>query len=84
MFEIRAAGDNGAGPSVSLGRQVGSRLFIGLRQEFGKEDISAVSFEYRLSSLLRLVTSVAQGAQQTHRTRRNDPTGVDLIFVIRY
>lgn len=84
VFEIRAQGAGGIGPSISLGRQVGSRLFIGLRQEFGREDVSAVSFEYRISSLLRLVTSVAQGAQQTHQTRRNDLTGIDLIFLIRY
>ncbi len=83
LFEIRAEGEGG-GPEVALGSQVGSRIFIGLRQEFGKEDVSTVSFEYRLSRLLRLVTSVAQGVEQTHTTRRSDPTGMDLIFVIRY
>jgi autotransporter translocation and assembly factor TamB len=82
VFEIRTEGV--AGGTVSLGSQVGSRLFIGLRQEFGRDDVSIVSFEYRVSELLRLVTSVAQGAQQTHRTRRNDTTGADLIFMIRY
>ena len=35
--------------------------YIGIRQEFGKEDVSSVSFEYRFSELLKLVTSVAQG-----------------------
>lgn len=83
LFEIRAEGQGG-GPEVALGSQLGSRFFIGLRQEFGKEDMTAVQFEYRLSKLLRLVTSVGQGQQQTHTTRRSDPTGADLIFVIRY
>jgi translocation and assembly module TamB len=83
LFEIRAEGEGG-GPEVALGSQVGSRIFIGLRQEFGKDDVSTVSFEYRLSKLLRLVTSVAQGVDQTHSTRRSDPTGMDLIFMIRY
>jgi len=84
VFEIRAQGENGAGPSVSLGRQVGTHVFIGVSQEFGREDVSTVSFEYRVSSLLRFVTSVAQGASQTHQTRRDDLTGFDMIFVIRY
>jgi autotransporter translocation and assembly factor TamB len=83
LFEIRAEGAGGA-PEIALGSQVGSRVFIGLRQEFGRDEMSAVSFEYRLSRLLRLVTSVAQGSERTHSTRRTDPTGVDLIFVYRY
>ena len=83
LFEIRAEGESGS-PEVSLGSQLGTRAFIGLRQEFGTEDVSVVSFEYRFSHLLRLVTSVAQGTQQTHGMRRSDPTGLDLIYVIRY
>ncbi len=83
LFEIRAEGAGGV-PEIALGSQVGSRMFIGLRQEFGREEMSAVSFEYRISRLLRLVTSVAQGASKTHASRRSDPTGVDLIFVYRY
>ena len=63
---------------------MGSRVFIGLRQEFGRDEMRAVTFEYRISKLLRLVTSVAQGAQQTNSTRRSDPTGLDLVFVYRY
>jgi autotransporter translocation and assembly factor TamB len=83
LFEIRTAGEGGS-PEVALGTQIGSRLYVGLRQEFGRDDASVVSIEYRISELLRLVTSIAQGVQQTHATRRNDPTGVDLIFLIRY
>lgn len=83
LFEIRAEGEGGA-PELALGSQLGTRVYIGLRQEFGREDVSVVTFEYRFSELLRLVTSVAQGVPQTHATRRNDPTGMDLMFVIRY
>jgi autotransporter translocation and assembly factor TamB len=83
LFEIRAEGEGGA-PELALGSQIGSHVYIGLRQEFGREDASVVTFEYRFSELLRLVTGLAQGVQQTHSTRRNDPTGVDLMFVIRY
>jgi translocation and assembly module TamB len=83
LFEIRAEGEGGV-PELALGSQVGEHVYIGLRQEFGREDVSVVTFEYRFSELLRLVTSVAQGVQQTHATRRNDPTGMDLMFVFRY
>jgi autotransporter translocation and assembly factor TamB len=83
LFEIRAEGEGGA-PELALGSQIGSHVYIGLRQEFGREDASVVTFEYRFSELLRLVTALAQGVQQTHSSRRNDPTGVDLMFVIRY
>jgi translocation and assembly module TamB len=83
LFEIRAEGEGGA-PELALGSQLGTHLYIGLRQEFGREDMSVVTFEYRFSQLLRLVTSVGQGSQQSHATRRNDPTGTDLMFVIRY
>jgi autotransporter translocation and assembly factor TamB len=82
VFEIRTEGTSGG--TVSLGSQVGSRVFIGLRQEFGRDDVSVASFEYRMSRLLKLVTSVAQGATSTHTTRRDDSTGADLVFVIRY
>jgi len=83
LFEIRAEGEGG-GPEVAVGQQLGNRIYVGLRQEFGQEDVSTVSFEYRISRVLRLVTAVAQGVQQTHTTRRSDPTGADLIYVIRY
>jgi autotransporter translocation and assembly factor TamB len=84
LFEIRAAGGINDQPSVALGQQFGSRLFVSFKQEFGPDDRSELSFEYRISELLRLVSTVAQGAQQSHRTQRVDTTGSDLIFVISY
>lgn len=84
LFEIRASGGINGQPSVALGQQFGSRLFVSFKQEFGTYDRSELSFEYRINELLRLVSTVAQGAQQTHRTQRVDTTGTDLIFVISY
>jgi autotransporter translocation and assembly factor TamB len=84
MVEIRASGGINGQPSVALGQQFGSRLFVSFKQEFGSYDRSEISFEYRINELLRLVSTVAQGAQQTHRTQRVDTTGTDLIFVISY
>jgi autotransporter translocation and assembly factor TamB len=82
-FEIRPAA-GGAGPAVAFGSRFGSRVFVGVRQEFGREDVSTVSFEYRLTDFLRLVTSVAQGSSKARATRRAEGSGIDLIFVIRY
>jgi hypothetical protein len=84
LFEIRAAGGINGQPSVAVGQQFGSRLFVSFRQEFGTYDRSELSFEYRINELLRLVSTVGQGAQQSHRTQRVDTTGSDLIFVISY
>jgi translocation and assembly module TamB len=84
LFEIRTAGGINGQPSIALGQQFGSRLFVSFRQDFGTSDRSELSFEYRISELLRLVSTVAQGTQQSHRTQRVDTTGTDLIFVISY
>jgi autotransporter translocation and assembly factor TamB len=84
VVEISTAGEIGGGPSVSIGQQVGNRLFIGFKQEFGAEDISQLSFEYRLTELLRLVTTIAQGAQRTHRMQRIESSSADLILAISY
>jgi hypothetical protein len=84
LFEIRPEGGINGQPSVALGQQFGSRLFVQFKQDFGSADRSELSFEYRINELLRLVSTVAQGAQQSHRTQRVDSTGADLIFVLSY
>lgn len=84
VFEIQApTSDQGTG-SVTIGSQFGSRLLVGLRQQFGNSDASMLTLEYRINKLLRFVTSVASGSLQAHATRPPDRGGVDLIFVIRY
>jgi translocation and assembly module TamB len=82
-FEIRP-GETAASASVIVGRQVSERLFVGFRHEFGADEASQVSFEYRVSELLRIVTSLAQGTEgRSLRSRRTDAAAIDLIFVIR-
>ncbi len=84
IFEIRASGGENGQPSVAVGQQIGSRLFVSFRQEFGSEDLSQLSLEYRINELLRIVTTVTEGYQRTHRTQRIDPSAVDLIYTISY
>ncbi len=84
IFEIRATGGENGQPSVALGQQIGSRLFVSFRQEFGSAELSQLSLEYRINELLRLVSTVSEGAQRSHRMQRIDMTGVDLIYTISY
>ena len=84
IFEIRAGGGENGQPSVAVGQQFGSRLFVSFRQEFGSNDYSQLSLEYRINELLRLVSTVTQGSQRSHRTQRIDTTGVDLIYTLSY
>jgi len=84
VVEIQAPTSDAGTGSLAFGSRIGSRVFVGLRQHFGREDASVLSLEYRVTEVLRFVSSVAQGALQAHATRRTDQSGVDLIFVIRY
>jgi translocation and assembly module TamB len=84
LFEIQVpTSDDGTG-ALAFGTRFGSRVFLGVKRQFGREEASVVSLEYRVTEFLRVVTSVAQGALQAHATRRMDQSGVDLIFVFRY
>jgi translocation and assembly module TamB len=84
VFEIRASGSDTGSNYVGLGQQIGSRLFVSFRQEFGAEELSQLSFEYRINELLRVVSKVSEGYQRSHRSQRIDPTSVDLIYTISY
>jgi len=84
IFEIRATGTESGRPSIALGEQIGSRLFVSFRQEFGSDEYSRFSLEYRINDVLRLVSTVTQGSPRSHRTQRIDTTGVDLIYTISY
>jgi translocation and assembly module TamB len=84
MFEIRATGGETGQPSIAVGQQLGSRLFVSFRQEFGSDDFAQLSLEYRINQLLRVVSTVTQGNQRSHRTQRIDRTGLDLIYTLSY
>jgi len=82
-FEIRPD-EGAAGASVIIGRQVSERVFVGFRQAFGADEASQLTFEYRVNELMRIVTSLEQGAEgRSLRSRRAEAAGIDLIFVIR-
>jgi autotransporter translocation and assembly factor TamB len=86
VFELQTTAENGGGGSLTIGEQVGERLFVKFRQAFGAQSISELILEYQLAEFLRLQTSVAEGNSATQRTlmRRVEQSGVDLIFFFSY
>jgi autotransporter translocation and assembly factor TamB len=84
LLEITPVADDG-GASVSIGNQIGEKVFVKVRQQFGSSETTQLVLEYELSRLLRLETAVAQGGD-TNRTvgRRTERGGADLVFVIKY
>lgn len=84
--ELRAATENGGGPSVNVGEQIGDRAFIGYEQHFGAGDFGRLTFEYRLTDFLRLVTTFATGSpnQVPGLSRRIEEQTIDLFFVWTY
>jgi translocation and assembly module TamB len=83
LFEIQTQGTSGA--TVSLGSQIGTRLYVGLKQDVGQGDSTALSLEYRFADFVRLVTSIVQGSTEKNAASQlQQQSGLDLIFLFRY
>jgi len=85
-FEIQTDGERGFGPTVSIGEQVGERLFVRVRQGFGAEEATEFILEYQIAEFLRLQGAAAETAGGTQRVtfRRIERGGLDLIFFFSY
>jgi translocation and assembly module TamB len=86
LFEIETVAEEGGGPSVTVGEQVGEQLFVKFRQTFGAQDASEFQLEYQLADFLRLQGSFAEGRGGANRslTRRVERGGIDLIVFFSY
>ena len=86
VFEVDPSGDEGEGPTVTVGQQVGERLFLRFRQIFGARDVSEFQLEYQLAEFLRLEGSFAEGQTSANRslTRRVERGGIDLVVYFSY
>jgi translocation and assembly module TamB len=86
VFEVQTAPEDGMGPSVTLGEQVGERLYFKFRQAFGSQAVSQVIVEYQVANSVRLQTTMSQGggAAQRTLTQRVEQAGIDLIFYYTY
>jgi translocation and assembly module TamB len=78
----------GPGGIVTVGDRFGDDLFVRLRQQFGAQEVTELLLEYRLSELLRLQGSAAEGdgVGRANRslTRRVERLGGDIVFYYRY
>jgi autotransporter translocation and assembly factor TamB len=84
-FEIDVAPENGGGPQVTLGQQVGQNLYIRVQQGIGDQSITNVILEYELTNWLRFQTNVVQGSStQQNLFRQTQSTGADLLFFFSY
>jgi translocation and assembly module TamB len=85
-FDIQAMGDQGSGPSLTIGEQVGEKLFVRVRQAFGEAQATEFILEYQLADYLRLQATAAEisGGNQRVRFRRVERGGIDLIFFFSY
>jgi autotransporter translocation and assembly factor TamB len=85
-FEIQAETERGLGPTLSIGEQVGERLFLRIRQGFGAEEATEFILEYQIADFLRLQGAVAETTGGTQRVtfRRIERGGLDLIFFFSY
>jgi autotransporter translocation and assembly factor TamB len=85
-FEIQAQGENGAGPSVTLGQQIGKNLYFRLQQGFGATNATQFILEYQLAEFLRLRATAAEtsGGTQRIQFQRVERGGLDLIFFFAY
>ncbi len=85
-FEIQAQGEDGAGPSLTVGEQVGEKLFFRIRQGFTDATATEFILEYQISDFLRLQGTAADtsGGAQRLTFRRVERGGIDLIFFFSY
>jgi translocation and assembly module TamB len=83
VFEIQTGVGIAGGAAVLVGRQVSDNLFVGFRHRFGDEGGPSLTFEYRLTEFLRIVSTLSPGGLSDNPRSRTENSGIDLIFVIK-
>jgi len=85
-FEINVAPENGGGPELTFGQQLGQNLYVKVQQGIGDQTSTNFILEYEIARWLRLQTNVNQGQSNTQQSafRRTQDTGGDLIFTFSY
>jgi hypothetical protein len=82
LLEIEAAGNGG--PTLTIGDQIGERVFVRFRRQFGAQEVNEFLLEYQLADFLRLQTSIAEGGTSRIIGQRVERGGIDLIFFLAY
>jgi autotransporter translocation and assembly factor TamB len=84
-FEIQTAPEDGSAAQVTVGQQLGEKLFVRVQQGIGAQSSTNVVVEYELAKWLRLQTNVMQGSNsQQSQFRSAQGSGADLIFFFSY
>ena len=88
LFEITTSTDDGTlGAGVTVGQQIGDRMFFKLRQEFGERTTSEFMLEYQLTDFLRMEANAApetSGSANRIGQRRIERAGANLVFFFSY
>jgi len=84
-FEINVAPENGGGPQVTVGQQLGQNLYVKVQQGLGVQSQTNFILEYELTRWLRFRTNVLQGSStQAQLFQRMQGSGADLLFFFSY
>ena len=84
-FEINMAPEQGGGPQLTVGQQVGENLYVKVEQGIGEIGQTNFILEYELTKWLRLRTNVLQGSStQASLFQRQQGSGADLLFFFSY
>jgi translocation and assembly module TamB len=84
-FELDLGPENGNGPSLTIGQQVGQNLYVKVEQGIGDQSRTNFIVEYEINKWLRLQTNVLQGSNtQQNLFQRVQGSGVDLLFFFSY
>jgi translocation and assembly module TamB len=86
-FEIQAgsAVTGQTGATVTLGQQVGQRLYVKVRQGVGGEGGTLFILEYQLTNFLRFQSTMSQGGTAARNLmRRLERSGADLILAFSF
>jgi len=84
-FEVNLAPENGGGPQVTVGQQLGQNLYVKVEQGITDASQTNIVLEYELLKWLRLRTNVLQGAStQAQLFQRMQGSGADLLFFFSY
>jgi autotransporter translocation and assembly factor TamB len=85
-FEIQTGSDTGeSGATVTIGEQVGQRLYVKLRQGVGSDNMSEFVLDYQLTNFLRFESTMTQGGTPTRNIMQPvAQSGADLIFLFSF
>jgi translocation and assembly module TamB len=84
-FEIQVAPDSGATAQLTVGQQLGQRLFVKVEEGVGDVSTTNLVLEYQIKKWLRLQSNLIQGSgaqQQVFQSLQD--SGVDLLFFFSF